>query len=164
MKELAQVRQAVLEALNAAGVRALEAFPEGLAKRYPGAVATVAVGAVEGKNLGFCNYLGERYDPERGSVREFYGKQLEGRIVVEVRAERAADCETGCEAATEVLLGGLPAGIRPGELQWEGLAWERATERFHRRGVLHCQAVFVAESTEEGEPFLDFILRGVMRK
>ena len=163
MKELAQVRQAVLEALKEAGVQALEAFPEGWAKRYPGAVATVAVGAAAGKEMGFCNYLGERYDPELGGVRECYGRRLEGEIVVEVRAERAADCESGCEAVTEVLLGGLPAGIRPGELRWEGLAWERATETFLRRGSLRCQAVFVAERAEEGEAFLDFILRGVMR-
>ena len=64
MKELMQVRQAVLDALNKAGVQALAAFPEGRAKRYSGAVATVAVGAAEGKGLGFCNYLGECYDPE----------------------------------------------------------------------------------------------------
>ena len=163
MKELMQVRQAVLKALKEAGMQALEAFPEGRAKRYSGAVATVAVGAAEGKGLGFCNYLGEAYDEEAGTAREVYGKQLEGEIVVDVRAERAADCESGCETAAEVLLGGLPVGIRPGELRWEGLQWETATGLFLRRGILSCRAVFVAESAEEGEAFLDFILRGVMR-
>lgn len=163
MKELTQVRQAVLEALRQAGITALEAWPHDRAKRYPGAVAAVAVGAAEGKGMGFCNYLGEYYDAESGTVRELYGKQLEGEITVNLRAERAADCESGCEAAAEVLLGGLPAGIRPGELRWEGLQWEKSTGLFLRRGVLRCQAVFVAESAEEGESFLDFKLRGVMR-
>ena len=59
MKELAQVRRAVIDALNAGGVTAMEAFPADRAKRWPGAVAAVAVGAAEGKMLGFCNYLGE---------------------------------------------------------------------------------------------------------
>jgi hypothetical protein len=96
-------------------------------------------------------------------VRELYGKQLEGDITVDVRAERAADCETGCQQATEILLGGLPSGIRSGELRWEALTWEKATGMFLRRGILQCQAVFVAESQEEAPEFLDFILKGVMR-
>ena len=164
MKELAQVKQAVIEALNRGGVAAIEAFPAERAKAYPGAVAAVSVGAAEGKTLGFCNYLGEIYDEEAGTVRELYGKQLEGEIAVEIRAERAVDCESGCQQAAEVLLGGLPGGIRPGELRWEALSWEKSTGMFLRKGFLRCQAVFVAQSGEEGEAFLDFILKGVMKK
>ena len=164
MKELAQVRQAVIDALSGAGMTALEAFPDSRAKAYDGAVAAVAVGAVEGRNLGFCNYLGEIYDEDAGTVRELYGKQLEGDITVDIRAERAADCESGVASAAEVLLGELPAGIRPGELRWEALTWEKATGMFLRRGNLRCQAVFVAESREDGEFFLDFILKGVMKR
>ena len=162
MKELSQVRRAVIQALNQAGLTALEAFPGGRARAYDGPVAAVAVGAAEGKNLGFCSYLGERYDEEAGTVRELYGKLLEGEITVDVRAETAAACEAGCEQAAEVLLGGLPAGIRPGELRWEALTWERAPGLFLRRGSLRCQAVFTAESREDGALFLDFILKGVL--
>lgn len=164
MKELIQVRQAVMDALSAAGITALEAFPDSRVKSYSGAVAVVAVGAAEGKNLGFCNYLGEIYDEEAGTVRELYGKQLEGDITVDIRAERAADCESGAASTAEVLLGGLPAGIRPGELRWEALAWEKATGMFLRRGSLRYQAIFVAESREESGVFLDFILKGVMKR
>ena len=162
MKELIQVKQAVVQAMNHAGVTAMEAFPDAKAKAYSGAVATVAVGTAEGKTLGFCNYLGEIYDDAAGTVRELYGKQLEGDISVDIRASRAADCETGCQQASEVLLG-LPSGIRPGELRWEALVWEKATGMFLRKGHLQCQAVFVAQSQEEGEVFLDFILKGVMQ-
>ncbi len=162
MRELTQVRDAVLSALNGAGVQALAAFPADRAKRYSGAVAAVAVGTAEGKALGFCNYLGEVYDAEAGAVREVYGKQLEGIITVDIRAERAVDCEAACETAAEVLLGGLPGGIRPGELNWEGLCWEKETGMFLRRGSLRCQAVFMAREPEDGQLFLDFILKGVM--
>lgn len=162
MKELAQVRQVVIQALQKAGMTALEAYPADRAKRYSGPVAAVAVGAAEGRTLGFCNYLGERYDPETGAAVERYGKQLEGDIVVEVRAEGAAGCEAGCEQAAEVLLGGLPSGVRPGELRWEALVWERATGMFLRRGSLRCRAVFVAQAEEEGGTFLDFRLKGVV--
>lgn len=163
MKELVQVKQAVIRALNEAGITAMGAFPDSKAKSYPGAVATVAVGAAEGKPMGFCNYLGETYDHEAGTVRELYGKQLEGDIAVDIRADRAADCEDGCQQAAEVLLGGLPSGIRPGELRWEALVWEKTTGMFLRKGHLLCQAVFVAQSQEDSELFLDFILKGVMQ-
>ena len=163
MRELAQVRRTVINALNDGGVTAMEAFPADRAKRWPEAVAAVAVGAAEGKAMGFCNYLGEVYDQETGAVRELYGKQLEGDITVELRAERAADCEAGTEKAADILLGKLPSGIRPGELRWEALSWEKTTGMFLRRGSLRCQAVFTAQTDEEGETFLDFILKGVMR-
>lgn len=163
MKELMQVQQAVLNALKDAGLTAVEAYPAEWAKRYPGAVAAVSVGAAEGKQMGLCNYLGEVYDEAAGTVRELYGKLLEGEICVDVRAERAADCETGCRQAAEVLLGGLPTGVRPGELRWEALTWEKSTGMFLRKGRLRCQAVFVAEQGAE-DVFLDFILKGVMRK
>ncbi len=64
--------------------------------------------------------------------------------------------------AAEVLLGGLPSGIRPGELSWETLCWEKETGMFLRRGKLQCRAVFVAQGHEDGEMFLDFILKGVI--
>ena len=163
MRELTQVRDAVVSALKTAGLAAMAAFPAGAAKRYDGPVAAVAVGAAEGTAMGFCNYLGEIYDDAAGTVREVYGKQLEGDITVDVRGHRAAECEAGCETAAEVLLGGLPSGIRPGELRWETICWEKETGMFLRRGTLRCRAVFVAQAAEDGETFLDFILKGVMR-
>ena len=55
MKELAQIRAAVLKALQESGIPAMEQFPEKRAESYSGAVATVGVGAASGKNAGFCN-------------------------------------------------------------------------------------------------------------
>ncbi len=162
MRELTQVRDAVIDALESAGLTALAAFPAERAKRYPGAVAAVAVGAAESGAVGFCNYLGETWDETAGTVRELYGKVLEGDIAVDIRAESAAACESGCAAAAEVLLSGLPSGIRPGELRWEAIAWEKATGLFLRRGHLQCRAAFLAREQEDGETFLDFTLKGVM--
>ena len=163
MKELTQVRDAVLAALQTEGLEALAAFPAGRARQYGGPVAPVSVGAAEGRMLGLCSYLGEIYDEAAGAVKELYGKQLEAVIFVDVRGARAADCESGCETAAEVLLGRLPAGIRPGEVRWEALAWEKETGMFLRRGQLRCQAVFAAKGGEEGTAFLDFVLKGVLK-
>lgn len=163
MKELTQVRNAVIQALNEAGLTALAAYPAERARQYPQAVAAVDVDAAQSGALGFCNYLGEVYDQDQGTVREVYGKQLEAQVLVEIRGERASWCQTGCEQAAEVLLGGLPEGIRTGELSWEGLIWEKETGMFCRRGRLQCQAVFVAHSDTEDGTFLDFQLRGVLK-
>ncbi|MBD9199379.1 MAG: hypothetical protein EGQ09_20495 [Clostridiales bacterium] len=162
MKELAQIRTAVLEALRKAGIPAMEQYPAQRAKAYTGAAATVGVGAASGKTAGFCHYLGEMVDPKTQAVLERYGKELSGQITVELRADRAADCESGCEAATEALLGGLPEGIQTGELTWEAICWEKATGMFLRRGSLACRALFLAESDGESGTFLDFRLKGVL--
>ena len=97
-------------------------------------------------------------------MTECYGKLLGGEISVEIRAPGASDCEQICEQAAEVLLGGLPAGIRPGELRWEAICWEKETGMFLRRGSLQCRAVFIALAQEDGETFLDFTLKGVMKQ
>ena len=125
-------------------------------------MAAVAVETAESRTVGFCNYLGEVFDTGAGAPRELYGKQLEAVISIEIRGQRAADCEQGCETAAEVLLGGLPAGIRAGELNWEAISWEKATGMFLRRGGLRCQAVFTARSQEDSTAFLDFTLKGVV--
>lgn len=162
MKELSQIRAAVLTALKVAGITAMEAFPEERIKNHGGVVAAVGVGTASGTTLGFCHYLGEAVDAETQVARERYGKELSGQITVELRADRAADCERGCERATEVLLGGLPEGIRSGDLTWEAICWEKTTGMFLRRGVLACRALFLAECEAENEAFLDFRLKGVM--
>lgn len=162
MRELNQIRDAVVSALHAAGLCTLASYPDQRAKRYAGPVAAVAVDTAESRTVGFCNYLGEVSDPKTGRGRERYGKQLDAVISVEVRGERAADCEAGCETAAEVLLGGLPSGIRPGELSWEALSWERGTESFLRRGRLQCRAYFLAQTEDESAMFLDFILKGAV--
>ena len=157
-----EIRDAVVSALAAEGVAALDAYPDQRARRYGCPVAAVAVETAESRTVGFCNYLGEVFDTGAGAPRELYGKQLEAVISIEIRGQRAADCEQGCETAAEVLLGRLPAGIRPGELNWEALTWERETGLFLRRGRLRCRAYFLARAEEGDTVFLDFRLKGAV--
>ena len=162
MKELREIRDAVIRALREGGLAAEAAFPSKWAAGGRKALATVSVGAVEGRNIGFCGYLGEIRDSS-GEVLEVYGKRLEGTISVDVWAERAGECDRGGETAAAVLLEGLPEGIRPGELCWEGLAWDQKTGLFLRRGRLRCEALFLAESKEEAGAFREFRLKGELR-
>ena len=72
MKELRQMRDAVISALRAGGLAAEAAFPGKWAAERKTPLATVAVGAAEGLALGFCGYLGEARG-EDGEAREVYG-------------------------------------------------------------------------------------------
>ena len=161
MRELRQIRDAVISALRTEGLAAEAAFPEKWAAERKTPLATVAVGTAEGRALGFDGYLGE-IRGEDGQVREVYGKRLEGVITIDLRAERAAACEEGGETAAAALRGRLPEGSRRGDRRWEALSWEKQTGLFLRRGTLRCESLFLAE-TSGGPEFLDFILKGVLR-
>ena len=162
MNGLNQVCGAVLEALRSAGLTAVNAY-EGAAKQYHGPVTAVGVESVQGRTAGLGGYLGERWDPESGTVREVYGMQMDVTVLLEIRAPAAADCEQTMEAAAGVLMNALPAGLRPGEMNWQGISWDKANGMFLRKGTLQCRAAFTAESAGEGSELLDFILKGTVR-
>ena len=161
MNGLNQVRGAVIAALNGGGLTAVAAY-EGKAKQYPGAVIAVDVAEAAGKAMALCSYLGKTYDESTGTVKELYGRQLTVGISLEVRATAAADCETAMETAAELLMTGLPTGLRPGEQSWEAVSWDRDNQLFLRRGRVSCRAYFIAETGQEDGTLLDFILKGVM--
>lgn len=162
MNGLNQVRDAVIDALRSAGVAAVSAY-EGAAKKYEGAVAAVDLATAEGKAVGLCGYLGEKWDQEKGRVRELYGMQMNVTISLGVRAQRAAECETAMEAAAGALMGGLPVGLRLGKMSWNGIAWDKTTGMFLRKGNAVCKAAFLAEDSGEEGTLLDFILKGTMK-
>ena len=112
MKELRQIREAVITALKEQGLQALSAYPDQRAELWDGPVAAVAVDTVQSKAAGFYDYLGEIYDEESGTVRERYGKRMEGSVSIELRAPTTAECEEGCEQAEDALLSGCPQGLR----------------------------------------------------
>lgn len=161
MNGLNQIRAAVLTALQSAGLTAVPAF-DGTAHRYAAPVTAVDVADAGSRPVGFGDYLGESYDETEGTVRELYGRQLDVTVSLEVRAPAAAECETAMETAAQTLLCALPSGIRPGELSWEAVSWDRHNQLFLRRGRLRCRAAFTAETDPESGTLLDFTLKGVV--
>lgn len=125
-------------------------------------MVTVDVGQAEGKPLALGSYLGSR--EEKGEPRELYGCRMDFALSLEVRGEKAGDCEAGWEAITDILgNGALPSGIRLLRQSWEGLAWDAGTGRFSRRGSLGGSAYFIAERDAETAALLDLDLKGVVR-
>lgn len=162
MNGLEQVKQAVAGALNQAGLAVRTAFEPGWAARCDRPVAAVGLRTGESRGGAMGRYLGQT--PDR---REVYGLRLELTLSMDLYSPAelgAPGCDSALETLHQVMLSGLPAGLRPAELRWEETVWDEDTAMFVRRGSLSCGAYFTAETSEDGVLLTDFILKGVVRK
>ena len=111
------------------------------------------------------SYLGTRLDPTDQTCREVYGMQLDLTLSLDIYAPArmgAAGCDGALETLHQVVLQGLPSGLKPRELKWEEAVWDPDTAMFLRRGSLTCDAYFTATISEDGLLLSDFILKGVV--
>lgn len=164
---LEQVKSALMDALAEAGVKARAAFEPGWAKEYDESVVAVGFRSGESRGDAFSFYLGMQTDPETLGEREVYGMRLDMTLSLDIYSPAmagAAGCERTLEALHQVLLKGLPAGLRPESLQWEEMEWDEATGMFLRKGSLACCAHFTASVSEDGALLSDFILKGRLTK
>lgn len=164
---LEQVRDAVAAALEQAGLAVCPAFSPGWAKRYAVPVAAVGLRSGESRSDAFNSYLGQQLDPDTQAPQELYGMRLDMTLSLDIYAPAdsgAAGCDQALGILHQVMLEGLPSGLRPTELRWEEAEWDETTAMFLRRGSFSCSAYFVATATEEGVWLTDFILKGVVTK
>lgn len=167
MNGLEQVKTAIAAALNAAGIAAHIAYTPGWAKAYREPVVAVGLRTGESKGGALGSYLGQRVDPDTLACQEIYGMRLDLVLSLDIYCppgEGAGRCDRVLEELHQVILNGLPSGLRPAELKWEETVWDEDTSMFLRRGSLACGAFFVAETTEEQFDLTDFILKGVVTK
>ena len=166
MTALQQVKTAVVDALEGAGLSAMSAYSEEQLKKYTTAVTTVGLREMRVTESGAMEYLGERYDAVQGTMLEVYGKKLTLSLSLDVYAPRtlgAEGCEEAAEEITRVMMSALPSGLRVRELSWEKTEWDKTYGMFRLSAQAAYEAYFVAETAEETAVFTDFILRGVVR-
>ena len=167
MHGLEQVNSAIAHALENAGIAAHTAYTPGWAKAYQDPVVAVGLRTGESKGGAMGSYMGQRVDPRTQACQEVYGMQLDLVLSLDIYCppgEGAGRCDNVLETLHQVMLNGLPSGLRPAELKWEETVWDKDTSMFLRRGSLACGAFFVAETTEERLELTDFILKGVVTK
>lgn len=167
MNGLEQVKDAVAAALEGADIRTRTAYAPGWAKDYTGPVVAVGLRTGESRGGALSSYLGQRTDPKTKTCQEVYGLRMELTLSLDIYCppkEGASGGESVLEALHQIMLEGLPAGLRPTELKWEEASWDPDTSMFLRRGSLTCSAYFIAAASEDGTVFSDFILKGVVRK
>lgn len=166
MTAIQQVKTAVVNAIGAFNVAAMSAYSAEELKKYTCAVAAVGVREVSVTHSGAAEYLGQRYDEVRGTVREVYGKKLELSLSLDLYAPRAvgADaCEEAAEAVTQAMMAALPCGLHMQKITWEQVRWDETYGMFCLGGTVKYEAYFTAETAEETAEFTDFILRGVVQ-
>lgn len=167
MNGLEQVKEAVAAALKKADIRVQTAYAPDWAKAYSGPVVAVGLRTGESRGGALSSYLGQRTDPATQVCQEVYGMRLDLTLSLDIYCppeDGAAGGEGVLEALHQIMLEGLPTGLRPTELKWEEAAWDPDTAMFLRRGSLACSAYFIAAASEDGTVFSDFILKGVVRK
>ena len=167
MNGLEQVKAAIAGALKSAGIAAHTAYTPGWAKAYQEPVVAVGLRTGESKGGALGSYLGQKVNPDTLDCREIYGMRLELVLSLDIYCppgEGAGRCDNVLEALHQVMLNGLPSGLRPTELKWEETVWDKDTSMFLRRGSLACGAFFLAETAEEPLELTDFILKGVVSK
>lgn len=166
MTAIQQVKTALTDAINAFGVRAVNAYSGEALKDYPAAVAAVGTHGGTITHSGALEYLGERCDASRGTVCEVYGRRLELTLAIDLYAPRAlgaAGCEDAAEAVSQAMMTALPCGLRLQELVWGETQWDTACRMFRLSAQAKYEAYFTAEAAEETAVFTDFILRGVVQ-
>lgn len=160
-----QAKRALCAALERAGLQAETAFTPERAAARESAVAVVGLRRGESRGGGLSSYLGRRQEGSRW--REVYGLRMELTLSLDLYAPAelgAAGCDRALETLHQVMLEGLPSGLRPKELCWEEAAWDQEAAMFLRRGSLRCEAVLTAQAEEDNELVTDFILKGVVRQ
>lgn len=167
MSGLEQVKSAIAGALEKSGVRAQIAYAPGWAKTYAEPVVAVGLRTGESRGGALNSYLGQRFDPDTQANLEVYGMRMDLTMSLDIYCppgDGTAGCESVLEKLHQILLEGLPSGLRPNELKWEEAAWDEDTAMFLRRGSLACSAYFIAAASEDGAMISDFILKGVVTK
>lgn len=167
MNGLEQVKTAVADALEKAGAAACIAFAPRWAERYHEPVVAVGLRMGESRGGALSSYLGQQVDPDTLASREVYGMRLELTLSLDVYCppeQGAAGCDGVLEILHQVMLEGLPSGLKPTELKWDEARWDEDTAMFVRRGSLACGAFFTASASEDGMLLSDFILKGVVDK
>lgn len=167
MSGLEQVKNAIAGALESKGILTQIAYAPEWAKAYAEPVVAVGLRTGESRGGALSSYLGQRTDPKTQAHQEVYGMRMELTLSLDIYCppkDGTAGCDSVLEQLHQIMLEGLPSGLRPSELKWEEAVWDEDAAMFLRRGSLACSAYFIAAASEDGAVLSDFILKGVLSK
>ena len=158
MRTIEELRSLLANHLKSHGLAAVTAWEE-TPRRLPGkAVAAVSLRSMESGPPGFQNYLGERFDEEKGEWLELYGKKVELRFGLDLYAATANEVQKGLNLLTDALQEG-PAGLRPAGFTAGETMYNENMKRYCCPVEARFAAWAVAVTREDGS-FLDFEVKG----
>lgn len=163
MKGVQELRQELVNYLNQKGLDAVPAWREEKRQRPDKATVAVSLRGMECKGSGLQNYLGERFDREKGQWEELYGRTVELTFGLDLYASAAQEVQRGLDVLTAALDREGPGGMKVKELSVGETVYREGTRGY----VCPVQGRFevwaVAVDREDGS-FLDFEVRGENRE
>lgn len=163
MKGVQELRQELVSYLKQKGLDAVPAWREEKRQRLGKATAAVSLRGMECKGSGLQNYLGERFDREKGQWEELYGRTVELTFGLDMYAGTAEEVQRGLDVLTAALDREGPGGMKVKELSVGETVYREGTRGY----VCPVQGRFevwaVAVDREDGS-FLDFEVRGENRE
>lgn len=151
------ILQTVLTALQDAGVRATERFPQTALDRTASIVCvSVQSGIIERPSFG--RYLG-LYQSGQEEPVELYGWKHDVTVLLELYVPLGSGW-TSLFSAVVQALENLPSGLRVKKVTRGELAPDRETEMFRCPCTLECTAYLVRIGQEDTVYWSDFVVRG----
>ena len=141
------------------GVNAAAAWPETAWNEDGQPLLLVELKHWEGGPAGLQDYLGQRWNQEKQTWEELYGKKAEAVLGLGLYGTTAEECLSLLEEAAEALRRARPEGWTVKRLTCGETAYDQDCGRFVRRGELTAEAFLYAIADEAGA-FLEFEVRG----
>ena len=161
MTGLDQVRQEMTAFLRQAGIHAVGAWAADRRLRHSGPVVAVALKRVTGGQVGFRDYLGERYNPEKDVWEELYGRQLGLVFGLDIYAPgEGGDCQEVFDRLAEAFSAGGPSGLKLGTLTCGEAAYDSTAGMYRCPVELECAAWMYAVADDGGQWLTDFVVKG----
>lgn len=163
---LENLRNRLADYLLEQGVNARTAWPEGERLEVEQPVVVVSLRGCQSGPAGFQDYLGERYNEETGLWEELYGRKAELTFGLDLYAP--ARCGEGeMQDAFDGLAAALTLGAPDGMAVMEYSCGETEYDsraRLRKRTVQAVCGAYLCAVAQPGEAFLDFELRGGLKK
>lgn len=163
---LEAIRERMADYLNDQGAEAVTAWPGRDRLRRDRPVVVVPLRSCQAGSAGFQDYLGERYNEETGLWEELYGRKATLTFGLDLYAPAqgdGADLQAAFDVLAEALTRGGPPGLAVQEFSCGETEYDAAARLQKRSAQAVCQAYLCAAAQPGGE-FLDFELRGVLKK
>ena len=153
--------EAVIRLAEAAGIRAVKAFPVGAMPALTQPCTAVGLLKAKGAGRAVYAYLGVEEQAD-GSLTPLYGRRLEAEVYLRVFCPRALGAQR-CMQEAEKLAAALSRPspvVRLGALTVEQCGYDAAGDCYRCTVRVEAEAYVYAMANEDETEFTDFILKG----
>lgn len=153
-----------MNALRAAGLTAVKAFPAGAMPELMAAVTAVGLKRARGSHRAVYEYLGIQEEPN-GTLTPLYGRPLEAELLLTVLAPRRLGGQGAMAEAERVtaLIAGPVPGVHLEAFTVEGPELDGKSDCYRCTVTVTARGYLYALANSDETEFTDFILKGEVK-